>query len=60
VPLEEMLRGLTPKARNVLKRATPVAPHFVLYSDAYVSSEPSASNISVSFLSSTRSQYPNC
>lgn len=49
VPLEEMLRGLTPKARNVLKRATPVAPHFVLYSDAYVSSEPSASDISVSF-----------
>ncbi|KAG2037104.1 glycoside hydrolase superfamily [Suillus americanus] len=46
VPLEEMLRGLTPKARNVLKRATPVAPYFVLYSDAYVSSEPTVSEIS--------------
>ncbi|KAG2144447.1 glycoside hydrolase family 18 protein [Suillus bovinus] len=45
-PLEEVLRGLTPKARNVLKRATPVAPYFVLYSDAYVSTEPTASEIS--------------
>jgi chitinase len=46
VPLEQRLRDLTPKARNVLKRATPVAPHFVLYSDAYVSSEPTVSEIS--------------
>ncbi|KAG2119283.1 glycoside hydrolase family 18 protein [Suillus clintonianus] len=46
VPLEQMLRDLTPKARSVLKRATPVAPHFVLYSDAYVSTEPTPSNIS--------------
>ncbi|KAG1734932.1 glycoside hydrolase family 18 protein [Suillus paluster] len=46
VPLEERLRSLTPKAKNVLKRATPVAPYFVLYSDAYVSTEPTASDIS--------------
>ncbi|KAG1869307.1 glycoside hydrolase family 18 protein [Suillus tomentosus] len=46
VPLEETLRSLTPKARNVLKRATPVAPYFVLYSDAYVSTEPTVSEIS--------------
>lgn len=46
VPLEERMRNLTPKAKNVLKRATPVAPHFVLYSDAYVSTEPTASDIS--------------
>ncbi|KAG1856974.1 glycoside hydrolase family 18 protein [Suillus subalutaceus] len=45
VPLEQMLRGLTPKARNVLKRATPVFPYFVLYSDAYVSTEPTVSDI---------------
>ncbi|KAG2370335.1 glycoside hydrolase superfamily [Suillus spraguei] len=46
VSLEEMLKVLTPKASNILKRATPVAPHFVLYSDAYVSSEPTVSDIS--------------
>ncbi|KAG1828283.1 glycoside hydrolase family 18 protein [Suillus variegatus] len=46
LPLEETLRSLTPKARNVLKRATPVAPYFVLYSDAYVSTEPTVSEIS--------------
>lgn len=45
VPLEQTLRSLTPKASNILKRATPVAPHFVLYSDAYVSTEPTVSEI---------------
>ncbi|KAG1880906.1 glycoside hydrolase family 18 protein [Suillus subluteus] len=51
VPLEQMLRGLTPKARNVLKRATPVSPYFVLYSDAYVSTEPTGFNVfALSFL----------
>ncbi|KAJ8594182.1 glycoside hydrolase family 18 protein [Rhizopogon salebrosus TDB-379] len=46
VPLAERLRSLTPKAGDLLKRATPVAPHFVVYSDAYVSTEPTPSDIS--------------
>ncbi|OJA17361.1 hypothetical protein AZE42_03902 [Rhizopogon vesiculosus] len=45
MPLEEKLRSLTPKAKSVLKRATPVAPYFVVYSDAYVSTEPTPSEI---------------
>jgi len=52
VPLAETLRSLTPKAKNLLKRATPVAPYFVLYSDAYVSTEPTVSDINVGLISS--------
>lgn len=60
VPLAERLRSLTPKAGDLLKRATPVAPHFVVYSDAYVSTEPTPSDISVSIVSSRIcSTYPN-
>ncbi|KAF9244465.1 glycoside hydrolase family 18 protein [Melanogaster broomeanus] len=43
--LADKLRSLTPSARSVLKRATPVAPHFVAYSDKYISTEPTVSDI---------------
>lgn len=60
IPLAERMRSLTPKAKSVLKRATPVAPRFVLYSDAYVSTEPTASDINVGLISScVRSSYLN-
>ncbi|KAG9316110.1 glycoside hydrolase family 18 protein [Chiua virens] len=45
VPLMDKLRSLTPAARNVLKRATPTAPYFVVYSDAYVATEPTVAEI---------------
>lgn len=45
--LMNKLRSLTPAARNVLKRATPAAPHFVIYSDAYVATEPTVAEINV-------------
>ncbi|KIJ62462.1 carbohydrate-binding module family 5 protein [Hydnomerulius pinastri MD-312] len=43
--LADKLRSLTPSARNVLKRATPVAPYFVAYSDKYISDEPTVADI---------------
>lgn len=52
--LVEKLRSLTPAARNVLSRATPAAPHFVIYSDAYVSTEPTVAEINVSAISLQR------
>ena len=48
IPLMDKLRSLTPAARNILKRATPAAPHFVVYSDKYVSTNPTVSEINVS------------
>ena len=44
----ERLTGLSLPARDVLKRATPAAPRFVVYSDEYVSARPTAANIDVS------------
>ncbi|KAH7925802.1 glycoside hydrolase family 18 protein [Leucogyrophana mollusca] len=44
-PLVDKLRSLNPAARNILKRATPVAPHFVAYSDKYISDEPTVADI---------------
>lgn len=46
--LVNKLRSLTPAARNILRRATPPAPHFVIYSDKYVSTEPTVAEINVS------------
>ena len=43
--------GLDLEARNILKRATPAAPHFVVYSDEWVSGEngpPAVSEVQVS------------
>lgn len=48
VPLAEKLRNLSPGARDLLKRTTPAAPHFVAYSDAWVYPMPSASQLEVS------------
>ena len=42
--------GLTDSARKILSRATPAAPHFVIYSDEWVSGEngpPSVSEVQV-------------
>ncbi|KAH7886592.1 glycoside hydrolase family 18 protein [Phlebopus sp. FC_14] len=43
--IADKLSRLSPLARNVLKRATPVAPHFVVYNDRYISSPPSPTDI---------------
>ncbi|KIJ19596.1 carbohydrate-binding module family 5 protein [Paxillus involutus ATCC 200175] len=43
--IADKLRSFTPTARKVLKRATPVAPHFVAYSDKYISTEPTVEDI---------------
>ncbi|KAF8547935.1 hypothetical protein OG21DRAFT_1599586 [Imleria badia] len=45
VPLVDKLRSLTPAARDTLKRAAPAAPHFVVYSDKYVSTKPTMAEI---------------
>ena len=47
-PLVDKLNTLTPGARDLLKRSTPVAPRFVVYSDAWVSSLPTTAEIKVS------------
>lgn len=42
--------GLSEQARNVLARATPAAPHFVIYADAYdsgVTGPPPVASIKV-------------
>lgn len=46
--LIDRLKSLSPPARDVLRRATPAAPHFVAYSDKYVSPEPTVTDINVS------------
>lgn len=48
VPLVDKLRSLTPGARDLLKRSTPAAPRFVVYSDAWVNPLPSTAEIKVS------------
>lgn len=43
--------GMSPEARSILARATPAAPHFVLYSDMWVSGQtrpPTSSQLAVS------------
>ncbi|KAF8550126.1 glycoside hydrolase family 18 protein [Imleria badia] len=40
VPLADKLMSLSPDARDLLKRATPAAPRFVVYDDAWVSPLP--------------------
>ncbi|KAG9312464.1 hypothetical protein JVU11DRAFT_6848 [Chiua virens] len=45
IPLTHKLRRLSPSARDVLKRATPAAPHFLTYSDIYLNTFPSASEL---------------
>lgn len=47
--------GLDLEARNILARSTPAAPHFVVYSDEWVSGEngpPAVSEVQVSTCSS--------
>jgi len=39
--------GLDEQARDILARATPAAPHFVVYADAYVSGQTGPPNASV-------------
>lgn len=42
------LRNLSSPARNVLRKATPATPHFVSYSDKYVSIDSALADINVS------------
>ncbi|EGN97707.1 glycoside hydrolase family 18 protein [Serpula lacrymans var. lacrymans S7.3] len=44
VPIDEF-SGLDDTARSILKRATPAAPHFVIYSDKWVSGETGPPNV---------------
>ncbi|KAG9312383.1 glycoside hydrolase [Chiua virens] len=44
-PLADKLRSLSPGARDILKRTTPAAPHFVVYNDAWTSPLPTASQL---------------
>ncbi len=49
--------GLDLEARNILARAAPAAPHFVVYSDEWVSGEngpPAVSQVQVSLRNSRR------
>ncbi|KAG8214865.1 hypothetical protein J3R82DRAFT_10032 [Butyriboletus roseoflavus] len=48
VPLVEKLDRLSPSARDLLKRSTPAAPHFLAYNDQWLSPFPSSSELSVS------------
>lgn len=48
VPLTEKLRGLSPLARDFLKRSTPVAPYFVAYNDEWLNPLPTAADLEVS------------
>ncbi|KAG9308480.1 glycoside hydrolase family 18 protein [Chiua virens] len=45
VPLAEKLRRLSPPARDLLKRSTPAAPHFLAYNDKWLNPLPSASQL---------------
>ena len=47
IPLVEKLGRLSPSARNLLKKSTPAAPHFVAYNDAWLNPLPSASDLEV-------------
>ncbi|KAG9310473.1 glycoside hydrolase family 18 protein [Chiua virens] len=40
VPLAEKLRRLSPPARDLLKRSTPAAPHFLAYNDQWLNPLP--------------------
>ncbi|KAG9312462.1 glycoside hydrolase family 18 protein [Chiua virens] len=44
-PLADKLSSLSPLARDVLKEATPAAPHFVAYNDLFLPSFPSAGQL---------------
>ena len=48
VPLVDKLNGLTPGARDLLKRSTPAAPRFVVYDDAWVNPLPTPADLKVS------------
>ena len=48
VPLTDKLKGLSPGARDLLKKSTPAAPRFVVYDDAWVSSLPTPTQLKVS------------
>ncbi|KAF8553127.1 glycoside hydrolase family 18 protein [Imleria badia] len=45
VSLVDKLRSLSPGARDILKRSTPAAPRFVVYSDAWVDSFPTPQDL---------------
>lgn len=47
VPLADKLDSLSPSARDILKRSTPNAPHFVAYNDKSTAF-PSASDLKAS------------
>ena len=57
VPLGDKLTSLSPGARNILKRTTPAAPRFVIYSDAWTYPLPSASQLQVNGMFSTMICY---
>ncbi|KAG8214863.1 glycoside hydrolase family 18 protein [Butyriboletus roseoflavus] len=46
VPLVEKLDRLSPSARDLLKRSTPAAPHFLAYNDKWLNPFPSSSDLS--------------
>jgi chitinase len=48
VPLAERLGKLSFGARDILKRTTPAAPHFVVYHDEWSYPFPSATQLQVS------------
>ncbi|KAH0835491.1 hypothetical protein J3R83DRAFT_9158 [Lanmaoa asiatica] len=45
VPLVDKLKSLSVGARDILKRTTPAAPHFIAYNDAWSYPFPSASQL---------------
>ena len=47
-PLVDKLKSLSPGARDLLKRSTPAAPRFVVYSDAWVNPLPTPEDLKVS------------
>lgn len=51
VPTPSPFDGLDHEAREILARATPAAPHWVVYNDAWISSGlPPTSDVDVSFM----------
>lgn len=48
VPLFDKLVALSPGARDLLKRSTPAAPHFVVYDDVWEKPLPSPTELKVS------------
>lgn len=46
--LKKKLQSLSSSARDVLRTTIPAAPHFVTYSDKYVSIESALASINVS------------